>query len=70
MPNSIWNDGEPTESTMLLGRDARNNSEQASGSNVGWPSAASYATPGATTVWGSPSQRDDGVFDFSANADA
>eukprot|EP00959_Pyramimonas_sp_CCMP1952_P462330 9483055-Pyramimonas_sp.AAC.1 len=57
MPNSIWNRGEPTESTTLLGQDANNSDEQESGSNVGLPSAANYAPPGATTLWGSPSQR-------------
>eukprot|EP00959_Pyramimonas_sp_CCMP1952_P384281 8053454-Pyramimonas_sp.AAC.1 len=70
MPNSIWNDGEPTESTTLLGQDAHNNDhEHASGSNMGWPSAASDAPLDATTLWGSPSQQDDDAFDSGTDAD-
>eukprot|EP00959_Pyramimonas_sp_CCMP1952_P270474 5654399-Pyramimonas_sp.AAC.1 len=62
MANNVWDDGEPTESTMLQGQGV-NNIEQASGSNACWPSAASYTPPDATTLWGLPSQQNDNVCD-------
>eukprot|EP00959_Pyramimonas_sp_CCMP1952_P102511 2144130-Pyramimonas_sp.AAC.1 len=70
MPNRIWNDGGPAESTTLVGQNAINNGEHMSSSNMGWPQAASYTPPEATTIWGSPRRQGDDVFDSGTDTDA
>ena len=61
VPTSSLNVGGPADSTALLGQDANSNGEQAYGSNIDWPSAASYTPPEATALWVSSNHRGDDI---------